>query len=239
MVSPTKSWRKVSQAPIKLTACLSGCGSQVEYRTNPRVYCLPCKLRVSREAARRSMEEQRRKRGIPHIKGRLIQCQICGADVVLNRKADTKYCKPCGLAKNAFDARARSVKRRATAEGRESLNAWHRNRRKADPSWRVAAHMRVLIHRALGKKKEGKSWRSFVPYSLEELMVHLERQFTRGMTWEKMGAEIHVDHIVPLSSFQIEGPDSPGFAAAWSLSNLRPMWANENIRKNASRTHLI
>lgn len=51
--------------------------------------------------------------------------------------------------------------------------------------------------------------------------------------------EWHVDHIVPLSSFDFATPDDPGFKAAWALTNLRPLWGLENMRKHAQRTHLI
>ena len=98
--------------------------------------------------------------------------------------------------------------------------------------------MRTLIHRALGKNKAGRSWREFVNYSLEELMSHLERQFLPGMTWENKG-EWHIDHIIPRSSFEYESPDDPEFKQAWALTNLRPLWAIDNIRKNATREFLL
>jgi len=95
-----------------------------------------------------------------------------------------------------------------------------------------------MMHRALGKKKEGRSWREFVDYSLEELMQHLERQLLPGMTWGNQG-EWHIDHIIPQSSFRFSSPDDPEFKACWALSNLRPMWAKENIQKNARRMYLL
>jgi hypothetical protein len=77
-------------------------------------------------------------------------------------------------------------------------------------------------------------------YSFEKLRAHLERQFTKGMTWESYGhAGWHIDHILPLSSFNYETPDDPEFRAAWALSNLRPLWARENFSKHAKRLHLI
>lgn len=75
-------------------------------------------------------------------------------------------------------------------------------------------------------------------YSRDELMQHLERQFLRGMTWDNYG-EWHIDHIVPLSSFSITDSRSPELAAAWALTNLRPLWARDNILKKDQRMHLI
>jgi 5-methylcytosine-specific restriction endonuclease McrA len=86
--------------------------------------------------------------------------------------------------------------------------------------------------------KQSRRWESLVGYTKEELMAHLERQFLRGMSWDNYG-EWHVDHIVPLSSFNFASAADPEFKRAWALSNLRPLWASENIRKNAKRVFLI
>lgn len=67
-------------------------------------------------------------------------------------------------------------------------------------------------------------------YSIAELMAHIERQFTKGMNWEKFKAgEIHIDHIIPQSSFDLADDDE--WRRCWCLSNLRPMWGKENLRK--------
>jgi len=79
-------------------------------------------------------------------------------------------------------------------------------------------------------RKSGVRWCEMVGYSEQELRGHLERQFLRGMSFESYG-EWHIDHIIPLASFVIEGPDDPSFKRAWALTNLRPMWAADNIRK--------
>jgi hypothetical protein len=95
---------------------------------------------------------------------------------------------------------------------------------------------------SLGSKKGGRSWQSLVGYTLERLRRHLERQFVRGMTWENRGhgpGKWHIDHILPVSSFKFETPDDADFKACWALSNLRPLWSTDNIRKSANRTHLL
>lgn len=89
-----------------------------------------------------------------------------------------------------------------------------------------------------GTKKGGVSWLELVPYTLDELRLHLERQFTKGMSWENMG-EWHIDHIVPLASFSISSAADPEFGRAWSLTNLRPLWARENLAKRDRRLTLL
>lgn len=74
--------------------------------------------------------------------------------------------------------------------------------------------------------------------SFGELKRHIERQFTKGMTWDQcFNGEIHLDHILPCSSFDLTDPDQQ--RACFHFTNLRPLWAKDNIRKSAKRTHLI
>jgi hypothetical protein len=224
--------------PLKNGPCAAGCGIIIQYRTNPKVLCADCRASRKAEQSRLSMERQRRKRGVPEVKGTERPCEGCGRPIVLQRNAATKWCGDCAILASRDRARKSSAAKFATPEGKEYAARHWAERYHSRPDVRVSAHMKVLIHRALGRGKAGRSWKTFVPYTLEELMAHLERQFLKGMTWENKG-EWHVDHIRPLASFSIEGPDCPDFAAAWALSNLRPMWALDNIRKNARRTHLL
>lgn len=224
--------------PLKNTPCVGGCGIVVQYRTNPKVLCADCRVSRKAEQARLGMEKQRRKRGVPSVKGVERACEACGTTIVLNRNLHTRFCGSCSLEASRARARESSKRKIATKEGREYLNAWQREQTATCPAYRLAAHMRVLMHRALGSQKAGRSWRSLVPYTLPELMRHLERQFLPGMTWANKG-DWHVDHVRPLTSFKISSPQDPDFSAAWALSNLRPLWAVDNIRKNARRTHLL
>jgi hypothetical protein len=67
-------------------------------------------------------------------------------------------------------------------------------------------------------------------YTIPELRAHLERQFTKGMNWTKFNAGlIHLDHHRSLSSFNLA--DEAELKAAWSLHNLRPLWAKANLAK--------
>lgn len=68
-------------------------------------------------------------------------------------------------------------------------------------------------------------------YTVSDLRRHLERQFTEGMTWNNFfSGQIHIDHIIPQSSFNLQDDDQ--WRKCWCLSNLRPIWASENRRKS-------
>lgn len=89
------------------------------------------------------------------------------------------------------------------------------------------------IRQSLKGSKAGQKWESLVEYSLNDLKKHIEKQFEQDMTWEKlMAGEIHIDHIIPKSVFNFSDPKHADFKKCWSLKNLRPMWAAENLQKH-------
>lgn len=81
----------------------------------------------------------------------------------------------------------------------------------------------------------GRGWKTLLDYSVEDLARHLDKQFSEGMGWENMH-RWHIDHIRPLASFVITGPDCPEFKKAWALENLQPLWARANAIKGARWT---
>ena len=71
-----------------------------------------------------------------------------------------------------------------------------------------------------------------VNYTVEELMAHLESQFTEenGYSWDNL-SEWHIDHIRPVTSFNITSTECEDFKKCWALDNLQPLWAKENMSK--------
>jgi hypothetical protein len=88
------------------------------------------------------------------------------------------------------------------------------------------------IRDCLKNGKEGASWHKMVDYSLDELMAHLESQFTLWMNWGNYGTEWHVDHKKPKSLFKYESYKDDEFKRCWSLQNLQPLEATFNLQKN-------
>ncbi len=114
-----------------------------------------------------------------------------------------------------------------------------RRARDSVPSRRLRGNISNAIHSALKRRsKVCGRWEPLIGYSMTQLQSHLERQFLKGMNWDNYG-KWHVDHILPQSSFVFESVSDPEFKACWALTNLRPMWARDNMVKSAKRTHLL
>jgi hypothetical protein len=143
-------------------------------------------------------------------------CKRCSAAFV-RTKVRELYCDGC--------------KPRLTMDRR--VERWAVN-----PAHSLNSRMAAAIGASLQGAKAGRTWETLVGYTLADLMRHLERGFQRGMTFANHG-EWHIDHIVPLSSFDFQAAEDPGFRAAWALTNLRPLWASDNHRKKDKRLFLL
>lgn len=110
-----------------------------------------------------------------------------------------------------------------------------RNKKKNDTQYRLNSVISTSIYQSLkifnlSKSKCG--WQNAVGYTLDELVKHLEAQFDENMSWDNYGSYWHIDHIKPKSLFVFESLESEQFKECWSLINLRPLEAKENIRKS-------
>ena len=116
---------------------------------------------------------------------------------------------------------------------REYKRKYEKHRKDTDPLYKLISNFRTAIYQVLKESNVEKNGHYFdiLGYTPEELINHLEKQFTEGMTWDNYG-EFHVDHKLPISSFNIKEIGDEEFMKCWSLDNLQPMWGEENIRKS-------
>jgi hypothetical protein len=142
---------------------------------------------------------------------------------------------------------------------RARLNEWYKTHRDVMPRWKRnhpdrirAANRRYAkkkrstlrgklnslmgsnISTSLRRSKNGQCWEKLVGYTLEELIRHLSKQFTEGITWDNYGAYWHIDHKIPIAAFNFTTPKDYDFKACWSLKNLRPLEKTANLVKGDS-----
>ena len=112
---------------------------------------------------------------------------------------------------------------------------YKKNRMKKDVKYKLAVRISEKIRQSLvSKKREYNSslW-EILGYTPLELKSHLESNFKEGMNWGNYGLYgWHIDHIKPKSSYKYETIHDKECLECWSLSNLQPLWAEENLRKS-------
>ena len=134
-------------------------------------------------------------------------------------QSQCKRCKAVAITRYYKDHPEKKTKR-SKAQGRARYydNRLHQN-------------ISRLIRRGL---RNGKSVNTFkmLGYTLGDLRLHLEKQFQPGMTWDNYG-QWHVDHKTPRVKLPYDSHLHPNFFKCWSLDNLQPLWALDNIKKGA------
>lgn len=114
---------------------------------------------------------------------------------------------------------------------REYNRKYYYRKTKKDNSYRLSRNVSRAIRGAVAGGKDGRRWEELVGYTRAELVEHLEKQFDEKMSWDNYGSYWHIDHIVPKSSFKFNCYEDESFRRCWSLNNLQPLEAKENIRK--------
>jgi hypothetical protein len=116
---------------------------------------------------------------------------------------------------------------------RKNKRDYERTRKTNDPLYKLISNFRTAIYQVLKENNVEKNGRYFevLKYSPQQLIDHLESKFTGDMSWDNYG-KWHVDHILPITSFEINEIGDDEFMKCWGLSNLQPLWGDENIRKS-------
>lgn len=99
-----------------------------------------------------------------------------------------------------------------------------------DPGYKAATAARNMLKRVLVAGMNNKDGRSsdLLGFTGLQLRDHIASLFTEGMSWGNYG-EWHIDHIKPVSLFISSGITDPSIVNA--LSNLQPLWAEDNFKK--------
>lgn len=131
------------------------------------------------------------------------------------------------------EARARAAKWRLNnIEKAREAQRRHGRKKRSTPIGRITENISSEISRSMKRGPKGRGhWEELVGYTKGQLKTHLEKQFTAEMTWENYGSYWHIDHIIPLAAFNYSSPADIDFKRAWSLENLQPLSATENMKK--------
>jgi len=185
---------------------------------------------------------------------RISQCRSCiieksniyrttNRDIVLEREKRIR-------SQNAAQHRLRVKKwhRENPERTKETLYAWRKDNQERvreiyrkwykkkvsqtdSASWKLNHNIGRAIRGSLRGAKNGRHWEDLVGYTVNDLTKHLEKQFKPGMGWDNMG-QWHIDHRIPKVVFNFETPTDIDFKRCWSLKNLQPLWATDNLKKH-------
>ena len=113
---------------------------------------------------------------------------------------------------------------------------WTLQKYKTDIPFHIERSLKHRLRGALSQSNKDKVSNATkkLGCTISNLIIHLESQFKPGMSWENHSRHgWHIDHIKPLSSFDLREPAQ--LAEACHYKNLQPLWAKENLSKQKIR----
>ena len=121
-------------------------------------------------------------------------------------------------------------------QNREKINKknriYEKERLKNDVNFRLIRNTRVRIYNALNGNSKSKSSREILGINIETYKKWIEFQMTPDMNW----TNIHIDHVKPISSFNVVNEDE--FLEAFNWKNTQPLLKEDNLRKGIKYNEL-
>lgn len=171
------------------------------------------------------------------------KCSKCGQLKDLNKFHKDKNIKDgltsrCGTCrtkymKDDYIKNPEKYKKRSRiykSKNKDKTNKREKEKKFKSPLYRLNKNVSSAISHTLKGNKNGWRWESLVGYTQQDLRIHLEKQFKKGMTWANYG-DWHIDHIIPISVFNFKKPEHFDFKRCWALKNLQPSWKIDNLKK--------
>lgn len=202
--------------------CVS-CNSSFLLTHSVQKYCNSCSAESAKEKAKeRNRKYREKKHGSVRI-GSKIHCKNCKNEFLKSSTIES-YCDKCKIFRN----------KKQTQAAKEYIKKY-RSQKSKDFIYVMKRRIRNTINQSIRRKKYGKESLSqeILGCSWEEFSLHLERQFSEGMSWDNRG-EWEIDHILPLGSAMTYDE----IVALNHYTNLRPLWRDEN-RKKSDKLHFL
>jgi hypothetical protein len=155
------------------------------------------------------------------------------------RECDTEYDKQFQSKTNLRAERdktdkAKQYRKKYVAENIDWWRKYEReykyNRRREDMFFKIKGNLSGRLSDLINKRNLSTNTLELIGCDRETFISYIETQFTEGMTWENYGLKgWHVDHIIPLSSFDLTIEDE--VKKACHYTNLQPLWWQDNLEK--------
>lgn len=175
-------------------------------------------------------------------------CKVCNIDkpfIAFNKSNDIKdgykttciECNNNAILERKLKRRQQTIANIPTRKEKQKkyMTPYTREKRAKNPLFKLTNDIRKTIGGCLrenGYTKRSKTY-EILGCSFEEFYNHIEQQFTDNMSWDNKGRYgWHIDHIVPIAF----GTTEEEIYLLNHYTNLRPLWAKDNMVKAAQLT---
>jgi hypothetical protein len=165
------------------------------------------------------------------------KCHVTKPEIEFQTKTLIFKCKKCHNKEHYFKNReyyiAKMNKRQTDPKTKRKVqdyrNGYYRKKRKNDIQFKIKVNLRSRFYKVLKGLAKSATTIDLLGCSVVELIKHIESLWQSGMTWDNYG-KWHIDHIKPLSSFNLISKEEQRKACHYS--NLQPLWAIDNFKKS-------
>lgn len=136
--------------------------------------------------------------------------------------------RECAVCKSIFTVKIHNAKYCSKKCKNKNRKIKTMERYYSDLDYKIRHNLRSRLRKAIKYNREVSAI-SNLGCDLKSLKKHLESKFEEGMSWDNYG-KWHIDHIVPLSKFNLTNKEEA--LKACHYSNLQPLWAKDNLKKS-------
>ncbi len=111
---------------------------------------------------------------------------------------------------------------------KDKINKYLKEKYKNNVVFKLSQTLRNRLRDAIKNNSKSGSAVKDLGCSIQDLKIHLEQQFQKGMSWKNHGSW-HIDHIKSLASFDLTNKEE--LLKACNYTNLQPLWAKDNLSK--------
>ena len=121
--------------------------------------------------------------------------------------------------------------KRYNNETRDQRREYRKNRRQTDPKFKLSCNLRNRVYQAFRAQNVRKDSRTMDILGCSHTFVKdwIEFQIHVDMTLENYGKVWHIDHCLPVCSFNSFNEDEMRKCFNWN--NLRPIYSKDNLEK--------
>ena len=216
--------------------CLRAEDEYEMYKGTRRKTCLKCKANRAKYQEASKCTHGRRKTRCKECGGSQIcshgrqknACKECGGASICTHGRHKSSCRECGGSQICEHGRYKTVCRECGGSqicehGRQKGSCKICNLELCLITLQRSAIRRMLINSNLSKVKHTIE---YLGCDSEYFKEYITKKMTDGMTWQN----IHIDHIKPVSKFNLDDPDQ--FLDCCHYTNLQPLMAVDNLKKS-------
>jgi hypothetical protein len=172
----------------------------------------------------KSCNKIKRELKLDDTKARRKELYQLNRDKMLLEKS--KYTKTHKSEKAIYDKEYRQANKEKMRYHKQVWEA----KNKDNPIFKIKRNLRRRIHHVVKDNYKSAHTFDLIGCSPEEFKLHIESQFTEGMSWDNYGQYgWHIDHIIPCYKFDLSCPEQQ--KQCFHFTNQRPLWAKDNLSR--------